>query len=185
MPFLTALSPSLMASLICVRVCLFGPLIRSETDIGCWHFSMKVYLLSPCKYININTLITHTTLICKYNLVHKWMPPPLQKKYMEECALRTQMPPLPAKVNRYFFFKSRGHNSRTEKLVKTEIKLSFSSMVPDPVYKFQMIFLKGSFKLLSGGHKKEKKRTMCIGGMLHPQFIFSTIRLLAWTWVWL
>ena len=47
------------------------------------------------------------------------------------------MPQPPAKVN-------RGHNSRREKVVKSEIKPSLYFMVPELVYKFQMIFFRGT-----------------------------------------
>lgn len=47
MAFLTALRPSLMASLICVRVCLLGPFTSSVTERGFPHFSMNVYFSSP------------------------------------------------------------------------------------------------------------------------------------------
>jgi len=36
--------------------------------------------------------------------------------------------------------KKQGHNSRTERMTKSEIELGFPFMVPDFVYKFQMIF---------------------------------------------
>lgn len=45
--FLTARSPSLIASLICVRVCLLGPRINRVTERGLLHFSMKVNFSSP------------------------------------------------------------------------------------------------------------------------------------------
>jgi len=51
------------------------------------------------------------------------------------------MPQPPAKVN-------RGNNSRTKTVVKSEIKPSLYFMVPELVYKFQMIFLR-EIKLLS------------------------------------
>jgi len=41
-----------------------------------------------------------------------------------------------------FLFQAKvkqGHNSRTEKVVKSEIKPGLSFIVPDHVYKFQMI----------------------------------------------
>ena len=38
----------------------------------------------------------------------------------------------------------QGHNSRKEKVVKCEILLGPSFMIPDLVYKFQMIFLRGT-----------------------------------------
>jgi CRISPR/Cas system CSM-associated protein Csm2 small subunit len=43
------------------------------------------------------------------------------------------------KVNRYFS-ANQGHNFKTEKAVKLEIKLDFPLMVPDLVYKFQIHF---------------------------------------------
>lgn len=49
MAFLTARSPSLIASLICVMVCWLGPFTSSVTERGFPHFSMNVYFSSPCK----------------------------------------------------------------------------------------------------------------------------------------
>lgn len=46
--FLTALKPSLIASLIWVSVCLFGPLINNVTERGWLQFSIKVNFSSPC-----------------------------------------------------------------------------------------------------------------------------------------
>ena len=54
---------------------------------------------------------------------------------MEECVHRKWMPPLPVKV-------IRRHNSIMEKVVKSENDLGFPFMVPDFMYKFQMICLK-------------------------------------------
>ena len=51
---------------------------------------------------------------------------------------RTWMPPLPATVHRGM------HYSRTEKVVKSEIEHDLSFMVPDRVYKFQMICFRGT-----------------------------------------
>ena len=50
---------------------------------------------------------------------------------------RTQEPQLPAKVKQI-----KGHNSRTEKVSMFEKLILF--MVPDLVYKFQMICLRGT-----------------------------------------
>lgn len=47
MAFLTARSPSLTASLIRVRVCLFGPLINKVTERGLTQSSIKVNFSSP------------------------------------------------------------------------------------------------------------------------------------------
>jgi hypothetical protein len=49
------------------------------------------------------------------------------------------MTSLPAKEN-------RGHNSSMEKVVKPEIKFGLHFMVPDLVYKFQVICLKGNLR---------------------------------------
>ena len=49
------------------------------------------------------------------------------------------MPLLPAKVNR-----KQGHNSRKENVVKSEIKLDLTIMVPDIEYKFQVICFWGT-----------------------------------------
>lgn len=46
--FFTARRPSRRASLICVKVCLFGPLRSSVTDRGLLHSSTKVNFSSPC-----------------------------------------------------------------------------------------------------------------------------------------
>lgn len=47
MAFLTARSPSLKASLICIRVCLFGPLTNKVTERGFTQSSIKVNFSSP------------------------------------------------------------------------------------------------------------------------------------------
>ena len=39
---------------------------------------------------------------------------------------------------------NQGHNFKMEKAVKLEIKLDFPLMVPDLVYKFQMICIRGN-----------------------------------------
>jgi len=54
MAFFTARNPSWIASLICVSVCLFGPLIRTVTDIGFLQSSINVYFSSPCKFTTHN-----------------------------------------------------------------------------------------------------------------------------------
>lgn len=48
--FLTALNPSLTASLIYAIVCSFGPLIRIVHDVGFLTPSINVYLSSPNVY---------------------------------------------------------------------------------------------------------------------------------------
>ena len=53
---------------------------------------------------------------------------------MEECTHRKRMPPVPAKVN--------GHDSRTEKGIKSQIKLDLPFIVPDLVHKFKIICLR-------------------------------------------
>ena len=46
-------------------------------------------------------------------------------------------------LNRYVFYQQiKGHNYRTEKVVKFEIELDLTFKVPDLVYKFQMISLR-------------------------------------------
>ena len=52
------------------------------------------------------------------------------------------MPPFPAKIDRYFL-QTHEHYSRTEKVV-VRIEYDLLLMVPDHVYKFQMICLKGT-----------------------------------------
>ena len=61
---------------------------------------------------------------------------------MEECAHRIQI--LPAKENQYFFWQIKGHNSGTEKVVKSKIQLVLPFMVPELVHKFQMLYLTGT-----------------------------------------
>ena len=56
---------------------------------------------------------------------------------MAECAHKTQMSPLTAKLNRQI----KGHNFRTEKVTKSEIKIGLPFRVPDIV---QIIFLGGT-----------------------------------------
>jgi len=56
------------------------------------------------------------------------------KQNMEEFIHRTLMSQFSAEVN-------RGHNSRMDKVVKSKIKLFLPSIVPDLMYKFQMICL--------------------------------------------
>jgi hypothetical protein len=56
---------------------------------------------------------------------------------MAKCAHKTQMSPLTAKLNRQI----KGHNSRTEKVAKSEIKIDPPFRVPDIV---QIIFLEGT-----------------------------------------
>ena len=50
----------------------------------------------------------------------------------------------PQDMNPTLSLSKQGHNCRMEKRVKFEIKLSFLFMVPDFVYKFQMICLRGT-----------------------------------------
>lgn len=57
---------------------------------------------------------------------------------MAECAHKTQMSPLTAKLNRQI----KGHNSRTEKVTKSEIEIGLPFRVPDIV---QIIFLGGTY----------------------------------------
>lgn len=52
--FLIALRPSLMASLVWVRVCLYGPRISIVTLWGFFRSSTKVYFVSPWKYNKIS-----------------------------------------------------------------------------------------------------------------------------------
>ena len=49
---------------------------------------------------------------------------------MEKCVHRTRMLLLLTKVN-------RGHNSRAEKMVKSEIEIGIPFMISDLMYKFQ------------------------------------------------
>jgi hypothetical protein len=44
-----------------------------------------------------------------------------------------------AKVNRFFFYQIKAHNSKTEKVVKSAIEFAFPFMVAELVYKFQII----------------------------------------------
>lgn len=75
MAFLTALSPSLTASLIWVRVCLLGPFTSRVTDRGFPHFSMNVYFSSPCMgekplhYI-FNFTINHNYMFGHHDIIH-------------------------------------------------------------------------------------------------------------------
>jgi len=61
------------------------------------------------------------------------------KKKMEEYVHMTWMHPLPAKVNRFFFYQIKAHNSKTEKVVKSAIELALPFMVAELVCKFQII----------------------------------------------
>lgn len=85
------------------------------------------------------------------------------------------MSPLPAKAN-------RGHNSKMEKVVMSEIDLCLPIKVPDLVYKFQIICLKETkaiewkcmgrtdFKMHMNDKNKNKAQTILL---LESSFIFS------------
>ena len=58
---------------------------------------------------------------------------------MESCVHRTWKPQFSAKVNSHFFWQIERNNSRMEKVLKPEIERLPYNMVPDLVYKFEII----------------------------------------------
>jgi hypothetical protein len=63
-------------------------------------------------------------------------------KFTEECvSIGSLTAKKKKKKKKVLFFKIKGSNSRNEKIIKSEIKLSLPFMAPDLVYKFQFICL--------------------------------------------